>query len=129
MSDRIWVGTRKGLFSLQRAPGAAGQWSVAAPLFPGDPVNMVLADARDGALYAALDLGHFGVKLHRSDNGGTTWKEIGVPVYPAVPASSDTTTAAAAAPTLELIWSLQGAGPDQPGALWAGTIPGGLFRS
>lgn len=130
MSDRIWVGTRKGLFSLQRAPGApgaTGHWSVAAPQFPGDPVNMVLADPRDGALYAALDLGHFGVKLHRSDDGGSAWTEIGVPVYPAVPASSNSVTTEA--PTLELIWSLQDAGPDQPGALWAGTIPGGLFRS
>src|SRR5262249_16065895 len=30
---------------------------------------------------------------------------------------------------LEMIWSLESAGPDQPGALWCGTIPGGLFRS
>jgi photosystem II stability/assembly factor-like uncharacterized protein len=28
-----------------------------------------------------------------------------------------------------LIWCLETAGTDQPGALWAGTIPGGLFRS
>jgi photosystem II stability/assembly factor-like uncharacterized protein len=30
---------------------------------------------------------------------------------------------------LEYIWSLEGAGPDRPGALWCGTIPGGLFHS
>jgi hypothetical protein len=28
-----------------------------------------------------------------------------------------------------LIWSLEGCGGDKPGTLWAGTIPGGLFRS
>ena len=30
---------------------------------------------------------------------------------------------------LKLIWSLAAGGPEQPGVLWAGTIPGGLFRS
>lgn len=31
--------------------------------------------------------------------------------------------------TLKLIWSLEAGGADEPGRLWAGTIPGGLFRS
>ena len=30
---------------------------------------------------------------------------------------------------LRLIWSLEAGAADQPGRLWAGTIPGGLFRS
>jgi hypothetical protein len=30
-------------------------------------------------------------------------------------------------PTLKQIWSLEAGGPDQPGRLWAGTLPGGLF--
>ena len=30
---------------------------------------------------------------------------------------------------VELIWSLETSGADQPGALWCGTIPGGLFLS
>ena len=34
--------------------------------------------ARDGAWYAALDHGHFGVKLHRSDDRGATWTEIAI---------------------------------------------------
>jgi hypothetical protein len=28
-----------------------------------------------------------------------------------------------------LIWSMATGGPDQPGVLWAGTLPGGLFKS
>ena len=33
------------------------------------------------------------------------------------------------APSLTLIWTLAAGGADQPGRLWAGTIPGALFRS
>ena len=36
--------------------------------------------------YAALDLGHFGVKLHRSDDDGSTWNEIATPSYAGVEA-------------------------------------------
>ena len=56
------VATRKGLFEFTR--GAAG-WAISNVAFAGDPVNLTLNDPRDGTLYAALDLGHFGVKLHR----------------------------------------------------------------
>lgn len=49
-------------------------------------------------------------------------------------ASADNASAAAPSPpsppwTLQQIWSLETGGPDEPGVLWAGTIPGGLFRS
>jgi hypothetical protein len=83
----------------------------------------VLRDPRDGAIYAALDLGHFGVKLHRSDDDGAAWTEIAAPSYAGVDHG------AADPPSLKLIWSLETGGPDQPGTLWAGTAPGGLFRS
>jgi hypothetical protein len=121
MSDRLFAATRKGLFEFRR--GGAGAWTLASTAFLGSPVSMALWDPRDGALYAALDLGHFGVKLHRSDDGGTTWEEIGAPSYAGVDAD------APAPPSLKLIWALETGGADEPGVLWAGTIPGGLFRS
>ncbi|WP_028225740.1 WD40/YVTN/BNR-like repeat-containing protein [Paraburkholderia ferrariae] len=137
MSDRLLVGTRKGLFVLQ-AHGAGG-WTLGEPHFTGEPVSMVLPDPRDGSLYAALNLGHFGVKLHRRHKGAGAWEECAVPVYPpqpddATPANGSTDAAQADAPnpapwTLQQIWSLETGGPDEPGVLWAGTIPGGLFRS
>jgi photosystem II stability/assembly factor-like uncharacterized protein len=83
----------------------------------------VLADPRDGAIYAALDYGHFGVKLQRSDDGGASWSEIAAPSYAGVDAD------APEPPSLKLIWSLEIADPGQPGTLWAGTVPGGLFHS
>jgi hypothetical protein len=134
MGDRIFVATRKGLFTLTRTQGAEPRWTLGAPHFLGDPVTDVLHDARDGALYATLNLGHFGVKLRRSDDGGGTWQEIAVPAYPPQPESlskePDPFTGRPPAPwKLQQLWRLEAGGADEPGVLWAGTIPGGLFRS
>jgi hypothetical protein len=119
MSDRLHVGTRKGLFELAR--GSRG-WEIADVQFLGDPVSAVLEDT-DGAVYAALDLGHFGAKLWRRDRGGN-WRELAVPVFPPKPeqASDDPHPW-----SLGKIWVLEPGGA--PGRLWAGTMPGGLFRS
>ena len=131
MSDRLYVATRKGLFTLQR--GADGKWTIRDAAFLGDNVPMVLADSRDGALYAALSHGHFGSKLHRSTDGGGSWEEITTPSYPEKPADvEDVVSPMQNKPVpwrLELIWSLEAGLADQPGRLWCGTIPGGLFRS
>jgi hypothetical protein len=126
MSERLYVATRKGLFEVKRI---GGKWSLGEPWFLGDPVTAVLPDARDGTLYAALNLGHFGVKLKYSPDGGQAWEERAVPAYPegATVATGDGKPPAAA--TLKLIWALESGGADQPGRLWAGTLPGGLFRS
>ena len=121
MSRRIRVATRKGLFTVVHE---RGHWRIGEPAFLGDPVSMVLDDARDGAVYAALNLGHFGVKLWRSRDDGARWEELAGPVYPSQPEG------AAGSPwKLVLIWALECGTADQPGVLWAGTIPGGLFRS
>lgn len=119
MNDRSWIATRKGLFELRRG-GATGRWSVARTAFLGEPVSMVLPPADGSPLVAALNLGHFGVKLHASDDAGATWREIAVPQYPPQPEG-------AAGPPWKLVqvWSLQRSGRT----LWAGTLPGGLFRS
>lgn len=118
MADRLLVGTRKGLFELARRNGT---WDIVETRFLGDPVSAVLA--HDGATYAALDLGHFGAKLWRRRRG-EDWRELTVPAFPPKPAD------AADDPhpwTLGRIWSLVPGGV--PGRLWAGTMPGGLFRS
>jgi len=121
MSDRVRVATRKGLFTVTRRDG---RWQVGEPAFLGDPVTMVLDDPSDRTLYAALNLGHFGVKLKRSGDDGKTWDELEPPAYPAQPEGAQ------GAPwKLVLIWALETGGKDEPGVLWAGTIPGGLFRS
>jgi hypothetical protein len=120
---RALLSTRKGLFELTRQ--ASGQWDLQLAGFPADPVTMALFDVRDGAVYAALNLGHFGAKLHRRDAGSTTWQEIAVPAYPLQEQKAEGDVDW----KLRMIWSLSAGGADQPGVLWAGTLPGGLFRS
>jgi hypothetical protein len=117
MNDRLLIGTKKGLFELRRAHGA---WSIANTRFLGDPISMLLHDRRDNALYAAEALGHFGVKLQRSRDGGETWQEIPAPAFPKTGTEG---------PSASYLFCLETGGSDQPGWLWCGTIPGALFLS
>jgi hypothetical protein len=117
MTDRAWVATRKGLFELRRRSSG---WAIGRASFLGEPVSMVLPPTESGRMLAALNLGHFGAKVHASDDGGVTWKEVATPTYPAQPAE-----ATGVAWKLVQIWSMVSRG----GTLWAGTLPGGLFRS
>ncbi len=130
MPPRMHVATRKGLFSLHRE---ASGWKIRGVAFAGVSVNAILHDPRDHRLYAALGHGHFGQKLHASDDGGATWTEIAAPAYPPkpdhVPDIIDPMRNTVIPWRLELIWTIEPAGADQPGTLWCGTIPGGLFES
>lgn len=131
MSDRIHLATRKGVFTIQRSP--IGTWAVTQASMLGDRFSIVMSDPRDGALYAAADLGHFGAKVYRSEDHGETWTLIGAPAYPPKPEGApDVMDPMRKVPipwNLELIWSLAAGGADQPDELWCGTVPGGLFRS
>lgn len=128
----LLVATRKGLFTWQR-DGVEWRMTSSTPDFPGEPVSMVLHDARDGTDYAALNLGHFGVKLWCRARDASTWAELAPPAFAQASDTeapqSESAASTAQAPSVALLWSLEAAGPDAPGVLWAGTIPGGLFRS
>lgn len=124
---QILVATRKGLFRFERTKPA--HWRIATAEFLGDNVSMVLDDARSGITYAALDHGHFGVKLHRCSKG--TWEEIAAPAYPPKPEGleeKDMWGRPLPWSTVR-VWALETGGRDEPGTLWCGTIPGGLFKS
>ena len=116
-NDRAWVATRKGLFELR---ASAGTWRIERVNFLGEPVTMLLPPDEQGRMLAALNLGHFGVKLHASSDAGSSWQEVATPTFPEQPQD-------AAGPPwkLVLVWSLERVGNE----VWAGTIPGGLFRS
>ncbi|MDX2202880.1 MAG: hypothetical protein NW223_09020 [Hyphomicrobiaceae bacterium] len=124
---QLLVATRKGLFRYERR--GQGDWRVADTAFLGDNVSMVLEDPRTGTTYAALDHGHFGVKLHRRE--GTAWEEIAAPAYPPKPEGleeNDMWGRPLPWSTVR-VWALEPGGADEPGTLWCGTIPGGLFKS
>jgi len=115
MSDHLLIATRKGLFVLERKRSG---WVSRLIGFEGVAVTNVLRT--DGVIYAALKHGHFGAKLHRSDDDGATWRELAAPAFPAD---------AADAPSLFQIWTMETGGRTHPDRLWIGAIPAGLFRS
>src|SRR6185295_19909519 len=99
--------------------------------FLGDKVSNVLPDSRDGTLFAALAHGHFGVKIHRSLDGGKTWDEVATPAYPEKPAGLEENDPwGKPLPwSMKLAWTLVAGHASEPGTIWCGSIPGGLFRS
>jgi hypothetical protein len=123
----LLVSTRKGLFWIGR--DNRGRWSVDRADLLGDNVSLSLTDPRSSYHYAALDHGHFGVKVHR--NTGNGWEEIAAPAYPPKPddlVENDMWGRPLAWSTAR-IWALVPGGADEPGVLWCGTLPGGLFKS
>jgi hypothetical protein len=121
------IGTRKGLFTVDLDAG-----TISEPAFLGVNVTNAVRDHRDGARYASLDHGHFGVHLHRSDDDGATWVEIAAPEYPPKPegvSHVNPMSRREVAWATQLAWVIEPGHPDEPDVLWCGTIPGGLFRS
>src|SRR5688572_32353514 len=122
MSRDLLVSTRKGLFHYVREETS---YRLQRLSFLGENVTLAHADPQSGAWYAALNLGHFGVKLRRSTDQGATWSECAVPEYPegeTVPMGDGKPPVPA---TLKLIWALE----SSADGMLAGTAPGGLFRS
>ncbi|MAT15337.1 MAG: sialidase [Planctomyces sp.] len=121
-SETLYVGTRKGLFVLEKRDG---DWEIVRHEWRGEPVSMLMSDPRDGMLYAALTHGHFGAKLHRSPDGGENWEVCGLPTYPEE-SGIETQSEKPQGASLEEIWAME---PGAGNRIWAGTIPGGLFYS
>ena len=130
MSNRCYIATRKGLFTVDRG---ASKWEISRAAFVGDNVTVVMHDPRNGDLLATLNHGHFGIKMQRSRDGGETWSESPVPQYPPMPEGYTPKMVPYFNKPLDwalkLIWGLAPGGADEPGVVWCGTMPGGLFKS
>jgi photosystem II stability/assembly factor-like uncharacterized protein len=133
MSDRILVGTRKGTFLVAKTEG---RWRAELAGHAGMGVSYVARDPSTGTLWALLGHGHWGAKLSRSMDGGTTWADASQIAYPkgaryidgGIP---DETPEASKRPTFKdatllKLWCIE-FGPH--GRVYVGTIPGGLFVS
>jgi len=109
------------------------KWSISNAAFVGDNVTLVMHDPRNGDLLASLNHGHFGIKMHRSRDEGKTWAESTVPQYPPMPEGYEPKMVPFFNKPLEwslkLVWGLAPGGADEPGVVWCGTMPGGLFKS
>lgn len=139
MSNMILLGTRKGTVIFDRSDAG---WTPRPIAHPGIPVCYAARDPRDGTLWASLDHGHWGPKLSRSRDNGATWEDVLSLKYPQgaryivkyLPTPDFDPNAPTGQPeykdaTVLKIWNLTFGTADQPGRLYAGTIPGGLFVS
>ncbi len=122
MASSLQIATRKGLFTYQRNDSG---WHHASTAFLGHPVTMMLTSPDGQVVFAALNLGHFGVKLHRSSDGGKTWTELTPPQFPKVEGGEKDD----AAPSVNQIRCLEWADSKNPRAVWCGCAPAGLFYS
>nr|WP_296067541.1 sialidase family protein [uncultured Actinoplanes sp.] len=121
MTVLLAVGTRKGLF-LATSDDERRSWQVGPAQFPGTAIYTVGVDARGPhpRLLAAVDNSHFGPSVAISDDLGGTWQE---PETAPIAFPSD------AGATVERVWQIVPAGPDEPGVIYAGSQPSALFRS
>ncbi|HVU11670.1 MAG TPA: hypothetical protein VHD90_10340 [Phototrophicaceae bacterium] len=117
----LLIGTRKGLVTYEEKNG---DWQFAREDFRAIPVSYAVADPRSGTLWACLDHGHWGPKLHRSRDNGASWEEVATPKYPEGALLKPNEPA-----TLKYLYYLMPGGADQPNRLYLGTEPGGLFQS
>jgi photosystem II stability/assembly factor-like uncharacterized protein len=118
---RLLVGTAKGLIIWQKNNH---NWFISHTHFTGFPVSMVYIDERTNTWWVGLPHRHWGQKLYKSLNEGTTWQQVSTPRYPTnIPLKSGKTA------SLRLIWCMAQAGKNRPNELWLGTEPGGLFHS
>lgn len=139
MPNLILLGTRKGTLLIDRK---GSNWHPQSIAHSGIPVCYAARDPRNGTLWASLDHGHWGPKLSRSRDAGATWEDAPPIKYPKgaryiakyLPTPGFDPSAPQSEPeyrdaTVYKIWNLTFGGNDQPGRLYAGTIPGGLFVS
>jgi hypothetical protein len=76
---RVLVGTKKGAFILS-ADGKRNNWTVDGPFFAGWEIYHLKGSPVDpNRIYASQTSGWFGQVVQRSDDGGKTWFQPGVP--------------------------------------------------
>jgi hypothetical protein len=110
----LLVGTKKGLFVLEGAPGE--DFRITARAFAGEPVDYALRDPRTGRALAGVTNPFYGPKIWFTDDLTGDWQQAeGVELPPGGSAA------------LERIWVIAPA--EKEGRLYAGGDPGVLFQS
>lgn len=119
-SVMILVGTRKGAF-IFRSDARRRSWSLDGPHFPGYQVHHFIADPRDSGktLYAATYTDWWGGDIQRSHNGGRTWLRT----KGGVRYEQDSGL------SVKCVWHIRPGRPNEPGIVYAGVDPAGLFHS
>ena len=117
MSDRMLLATRKGLLQFERDNGG---WRIARTDFPGVAVTAALptrATARSMRCSSTATSAPNCTAPTTTAQSGTNCRRRPLPAD------------AAGSPTLFQVWTLEAGGAGEPGRLWAGALPAGLFVS
>src|SRR4051812_35258816 len=109
---RAALATRKGLIILK--PKTSG-WDIERVHFDGVKATYVAFDKSKGWIWAGVNHGHWGPKLHVSKNKGKTFEELGTPKFPEGQKDS-----------LKEFWAVT---RDTKGRIYLGTDPAALFHS
>lgn len=116
----VLVGTKKGGF-IYTSDERRERWSLSDPILTGWSLLHMNADARGGQprLYAAANHWAWGPSVAKSDDLGKTWdyrsKGLGFPADMDVRVGN--------------VWNVAIGHEKEPGVVYAGTQPAGLFRS
>ncbi len=117
MSTQLLLGTRRGLFF---ATKNGSSWQISRPTLTGQPIFVASVDARaDKTLFAGRNDAHWGPAIRYSSDFGESWQE----------SEKQPRYAEGSGLAVDAIWQIVPGGADQPGVLYAGVAPAGLFRS
>ena len=123
MASTLWVGTRKGAFTL-RTDARRRNWKLAGPQFLGHIIHHVVQDPREPrVVLMAAKTGHLGPTVFRSTDGGRKWQEASQP--PAFRKAAEGENGKA----VDAVFWLSAGHASERGSWYAGTSPAGLFRS
>jgi photosystem II stability/assembly factor-like uncharacterized protein len=106
------LATRKGIIILKST--TAG-WEIERTHFDGVKCSYVAVDKKNKTIWAGINHGHWGPKLHVSKNHGKSFEEIGIPQFPK--GGKD---------KLADFWAWA---RDSKGRIYLGTDPAALFHS
>ena len=139
----VLVGTKKAGF-IYTSDEKRQKWEVSEPILPGWSFYHMSADTRDSTprLYAAANHWAWGRSVAKSTDLGKTWdyRSEGLAFPPdmadfiaGLPKRGDTPApgewANTAPGTIGNIWTVSPGHESEPGVVFAGTQPAGLFRS
>jgi photosystem II stability/assembly factor-like uncharacterized protein len=135
---RLLVGTRKAGF-IYTSDEKRERWEQSEPILPGWTFYHMSADVRDGTprLYAAANHWAWGPSVAKSTDGGKTWdyrseglafpKDMKSPSTPPPGAPGEWQNTPPG--VIGSVWCVTPGHESEPGVVYAGTQPAGLFRS
>jgi photosystem II stability/assembly factor-like uncharacterized protein len=117
---RLLVGTRKAAF-IYTSDEKRQRWDLSEPMLSGWTIHHAVADTRcdPPKLYAAAKHAVWGPSIARSTDWGKTWTQT----TPGLKFPDDMNW------KVDAVWNIKPGLPSEPGVVYAGTAPAGLFRS